>query len=357
MRTVTVDLAGRSYPIYIGRGVARDAARLGGSVCGRQVFVVSNETVAPLYLDDLCAALADRELTTCIVPDGEAQKSLEQFAALLDRMVETRQHRDTTVVALGGGVVGDLAGFVAACYQRGVAFVQVPTTLLAQVDSSVGGKTAVNHPLAKNMIGAFHQPRAVFADPELLSSLSRRQVVAGIAEIIKYGVIADAALFAWLEANIDALLSLDPGALEHAIARSCEIKAEIVARDERESGVRAHLNFGHTFAHAIESAEGYGDWLHGEAVGVGMVLAAELSVLEVGLAARDAARIRTLLERAGLPTVTGEVDVAALLEAMTLDKKVAGGRPRFVLTREIGSAELCDVVPPERVEHVLQAGR
>lgn len=357
MRTVIVDLAGRSYPIYIGPGVATEGTRLADSVHGRQVFVVSNETVAPLYLDAVCSALADREVTTCVVPDGEAFKSLEQFAALLDRMVETRQHRDTTVVALGGGVVGDLAGFVAACYQRGVAFVQVPTTLLAQVDSSVGGKTAVNHRLAKNMIGAFHQPRAVFADPELLATLDRRQVVAGMAEIIKYGVIADAELFVWLEAHIDDLAELDRTALEHAVARSCEIKADIVARDEREAGVRAHLNFGHTFAHAIESVEGYGDWLHGEAVGAGMVLAAELSVLESGLSPDDAARIRRLVARAGLPTAIGNMDVTSLLEAMILDKKVANGRPRFVVTSRIGSAELAEAVSPGRVECVLQAAR
>ncbi len=354
MRTVEVDLGTRTYPIHIGAGVLDDVALVQRQVAGSQVFVVTNDVVAPLYLDRVCRALGNRQVDVHVLPDGEMHKTLDQYATVLDSLLEARHHRTTTVVALGGGVVGDLAGFVAASYQRGVAFLQVPTTLLAQVDSSVGGKTAVNHTAGKNMIGAFHQPCAVLADTRVLATLPERELVAGIAEIIKYGVIADTRLFAWLEDNIDALRARDGAALVHAIARSCEIKAGIVAADERETGVRAHLNFGHTFGHAIEHVQGYGAWLHGEAVGVGMLMAAELSSRQGLLTAADANRIRRLIERAGLPTAIDGMPSGRLLDAMALDKKVHDGQLRFVLTGAIGQAEVRGDVPAATVLTVLQ---
>ena len=285
------------------------------------------------------------------LPDGEAFKTMETASSVLDKLVEARAGRDTTLVALGGGVVGDITGFAAACYMRGVAFIQVPTTLLAQVDSSVGGKTGVNHPQGKNLIGAFHQPRIVLIDTATLGTLSDRELRAGMAEVIKYGAIADKTFFEWLEQNMDALLAKDPDALAHAVQRSCEIKAAVVAEDERESGARAILNFGHTFGHAIEHCQGYGDWLHGEAVAAGMIMAGELG----GLADVDLSRLRALVASAGLPTAPPPSGSKALLEAMRLDKKVQRKQLRFVLLRALGEAYVAPDYDETRLLNILEA--
>jgi 3-dehydroquinate synthase len=295
---------------------------------------VSNETVAPLYYDALAQSLADRDITSINLPDGEAFKTVATMQKILDQLVTTGANRDTTVIALGGGVVGDIAGFAAACYMRGVAFVQVPTTLLAQVDSSVGGKTGVNHEKGKNLIGAFHQPQLVLIDTETLNTLPIRELRAGLAEVIKYGAICDPQFFAWLESNMAALLDKNPEALAYAIQRSCELKAEVVAGDEREAGRRAILNFGHTFGHAIEHCLGYGQWLHGEAVAAGMVMAAEMS----GIPAADLARLRALLEVAGLPVQPPALSSERWIAAMGMDKKVRQKQLRFVLLRALGDA-------------------
>jgi 3-dehydroquinate synthase len=336
VETIVVALGQRSYPIHIGPGLLDRPELYGGAA--RQVLLVTNDVVAPLYLERVQAALGGRELDTLVVPDGEPHKTLATFTAVIDRLIERRFHRDCCLVALGGGVIGDLTGYAAASYQRGVAFVQVPTTLLAQVDSSVGGKTAVNHPRAKNMIGAFHQPIAVLADTSTLRTLPPRERSAGLAEVIKYGIIVDAAFFAWLEEHIDDLQRLDPVALTYAIKRSCEIKAAIVAEDEREHGRRALLNFGHTFGHAVEALGGYGRWLHGEAVAIGMRMAADSSERQGWLDGADAARIRALLERAGLPTSATGLAVEDVLDRMRLDKKAGRKGMRLVLLKAIGEA-------------------
>ncbi|MBK1700039.1 3-dehydroquinate synthase [Thiococcus pfennigii] len=300
-QTIEVALGERSYPIRIGTGLIGDPACYAPYLAGSQVLIVTNETVAPLYLEPVRAALAGRQVEAVVLPDGEQYKTLEVVGRIFDVLLGRRFARDCTLVALGGGVVGDMAGFAAACYQRGVPFIQVPTTLLAQVDSSVGGKTGVNHPLGKNMIGAFHQPRAVIADTATLDTLPDRELAAGLAEVIKYGLIRDAGFFAWLEARMGALRARDPAALAEAIARSCRCKAEIVAADEREAGQRALLNLGHTFGHAIETGAGYGAWLHGEAIAAGMCLAADLSRRLGWLAGADVERIRALIAAADLP--------------------------------------------------------
>lgn len=332
--TITVELGDRSYPIVIGSGLLGGGYDLSRHVAGRQCLVVTNETVAPLYLERLTGSVPGRRVEAIALPDGEAYKTLDSAAAVMDRLVGMRAGRDAIVLALGGGVVGDIAGFAAACYMRGIDFVQVPTTLLAQVDSSVGGKTGVNHAKGKNLIGAFHQPKLVLIDTETLSSLPQRELRAGIAEIIKHGAIADAAFFEWLERNAGALDARDPAALTFAIRRSCEIKATVVADDERERGARALLNFGHTFGHAIENALGYGEWLHGEAVAAGMVMAARLS----GIEAPEVDRLRRVLEAAGLPVSPPDVGHDALRAAMDLDKKASAGKLRFVLLKRIGEA-------------------
>jgi 3-dehydroquinate synthase len=302
VNTLKVELGSRSYPILIGDGLLGQPELLRQHVLARDVLIVSNTTVAPLYLDALSAALRPRRVVEVILPDGESHKTLTTVSRVLDVLVANRFGRDCAVLALGGGVVGDMAGFAAASYQRGVSFVQVPTTLLSQVDSSVGGKTGVNHPGGKNLIGAFHQPILVLADTRTLSSLPPRELRAGLAEVIKYGLICDAAFFEWLETHMDELLAGDPAALAHVIHRSCEIKAEIVGRDEREQGDRALLNLGHTFGHAVESATGYKQWLHGEAIGAGLLMAAAMSC-ECGLmSAEDVLRVRKLIARTGLPT-------------------------------------------------------
>jgi 3-dehydroquinate synthase len=344
-----VELGERSYPIVIGSGLLGGGFDLSACVDGPDCLVVTNETVEPLYLEALTADLTGKQVRAISLPDGEAYKTLETVEDILDTLIAGGANRDTTVIALGGGVVGDIAGFAAACYMRGVDFIQVPTTLLAQVDSSVGGKTGVNHASGKNLIGAFHQPRAVLIDTETLQTLPDRELKAGLAEVIKYGAIVDADFFAWLEANVDALLARDPQALAVAIRRSCELKAEIVAEDERESGRRAILNFGHTFGHAIERCQGYGKWLHGEAVAAGMVMAAQLSSGDIALAER----IGNLLERAGLPTRPPAIDALDLLAAMGMDKKVQQKRLRFVLLRGLGEAFVTSDYDAARLDAVL----
>ena len=337
MNTLKVELGSRSYPILIGDGLLAPDL-FDRHVPGRDVLVVSNTTVAPLYLESVTSALRGRRTVEAILPDGESHKTLANVARLLDVLVTNRFSRDCTVVALGGGVVGDMAGFAAACYQRGVAYVQVPTTLLAQVDSSVGGKTGVNHPGGKNLIGAFHQPQAVIADTGTLKTLPPRELRAGLAEVIKYGLICDAAFFAWLESHMEELLAGAPDALAHVVLRSCEIKAEIVGRDEREQGERALLNLGHTFGHAIESATQYTQWLHGEAIGAGLLMAAAMS-RECGLVrAEDVQRLQRLLARAGLPTRIEGVTPTSARDHMRIDKKVKDGRMRLVLLRAIGDS-------------------
>ncbi len=339
MQTLTVDLADRSYPIHIGPGLLARGDLLRPSLPGRQIMVVTSETVAPLYLERLRGALGDLEPGVVVLPDGERHKTLEVASRIFDALLERRFDRSCTVLALGGGVVGDMAGFAAACYQRGVAYIQVPTTLLAQVDSSVGGKTGVNHPLGKNMIGAFHQPRCVLADTDTLVTLPRRELAAGIAEVIKYGLIRDRAFLEWLEHSLERLVARDAGALTEAIARSCRNKADIVSLDERESGERALLNLGHTFAHAIETGTGYGTWLHGEAVAVGLCMAADLSARLGWLQPRDVERVRDLVGRAGLPVeAPAALEAEEFLRLMAVDKKVQDGRLRLVLLRALGQA-------------------
>ena len=338
METLRVELGSRGYPILIGEGLLGQRTLFEQHVRARDILVVSNTAVAPLYLEALEASLQPRRVVATILPDGESHKTLTNVARVLDVLVANRLGRDCAIVALGGGVVGDMAGFAAATYQRGVDFVQVPTTLLAQVDSSVGGKTGVNHPGGKNLIGAFHQPVAVVADTDTLATLPARELRAGLAEVIKYGLICDAEFFSWLEAHIEELLVGDPIAVARVIRRSCEIKAEIVGRDEREHGDRALLNLGHTFGHAIESATGYREWLHGEAIGAGLVMAACMS-RECGyLGAQDLERVTRLVARAGLPTHVSSVKPDTALEHMRIDKKVQAGRIRLVLLRGIGSA-------------------
>jgi 3-dehydroquinate synthase len=355
MQTLQVSLGERSYPILIGDGLLREPGLLAARIPGRDLLLVSNTTVAPLYAPLLKAALAGRRIVEVVVADGEQHKTLATAARVFDTLIANRLGRDVTVVALGGGVVGDLAGFVAACYQRGVALVQVPTTLVAQVDSSVGGKTAVNHPGGKNLIGAFHQPRCVIADATVLTSLPLRELRAGLAEVIKYGLIWDERFFDWIEAHVEALLARDPEALRLAIYRSCEIKAEIVSRDEREQGERAFLNLGHTFGHAIESATGYVEWLHGEAVGTGLLIAADFSHRLGMLEASVVSRLRALLQRAGLPVQAPHIGAARALDYMRVDKKVQSGRVRLVLLSGLGRSVVTGDYPDDLLAATLAA--
>ncbi|WP_461480501.1 3-dehydroquinate synthase [Porticoccus sp.] len=337
--TLTVDLGERSYPILIGAGLLKTPGLLVPYISGSQVLVVTNETIAPLYLEQLTAALPAHQVDTVILPDGEKYKNLDTLNLIFDRLLEQRHNRTTTLIALGGGVVGDMTGFAAACYQRGVNFIQVPTTLLAQVDSSVGGKTAVNHPKGKNMIGAFYQPQCVIADTTTLDTLPDREYRSGLAEVVKYGLIADADFFNWLELNADALMARQPEALATAVRRSCENKARIVSQDEREGGIRAILNLGHSFGHAIETAQSYCDWLHGEAVAAGMVMAAELSRLLGWLSLADRQRIERLLAKCQLPTwAPDNIDAKTFIALMAVDKKVLDGTLRLVLLKSLGHA-------------------
>jgi 3-dehydroquinate synthase len=357
MQTVRVALAERGYPIHIGAGLLDRADLLVPLLPQRRVAVVTNETVAPLYLDRLVRALggAGVACVPIVLPDGEAHKNWPTLNKVFDALLGERCDRKTAIVALGGGVVGDLAGFAAATYQRGVPFVQVPTTLLAQVDSSVGGKTAINHPLGKNMIGAFHQPLAVLADMDTLATLPPDELRAGLAEVIKHGAIRDAAFFEWLEANLDALLRLDRNALAHAVKRSVEIKAEVVALDERETGPRALLNFGHTFGHAIEAGLGFGAWLHGHAVAAGMVMAADLSARLGSIDRAAAGRLRRLVERAGLPVAGPALGPERYLDLMAVDKKAEAGRIRFILLDRLGAARIVERVPADALRATLTA--
>lgn len=352
---VNIDLAERSYPIIIGSGLLADVALLDRHVAARDVLIVTNETVAPLYLEKLTAALGARKITALVLKDGEQYKTLDSFRTILDALIEARFNRDSAIVALGGGVVGDMSGFAAACYQRGIDYVQVPTTLLAQVDSSVGGKTAVNHPKAKNMIGAFYQPRAVIADIGTLATLPIREFRAGLAEVVKYGFIYDVEFLQWLEHNADALNASKHDALLHAVKRSCEIKAIIVGSDEREQGLRAILNLGHTFGHAIETATNYTEWLHGEAVAAGMVMAADLSQRLGWIAKSDVARVVALLKRFGLPTAPPRIGAARALDLMGMDKKVLQGKLRLVLLRHLGQADVVSDFSHDALRATLHA--
>lgn len=358
MKTIDVELGERAYPIHIGDGLLLRGDLASPHIVGEQVMVVTNETVAPLYLDALMSALGDFDCHSLVLPDGESFKNIEVLNSIFDALLERRFARDATLVALGGGVVGDITGFAAACYQRGIAYLQAPTTLLAQVDSSVGGKTAINHRLGKNMIGAFHQPSCVLADTATLQSLPPREFRAGLAEVIKYGLIRDPVFLEWIENNIGAVLDLEPEALAFIIERSCRNKAEVVSEDERESGQRALLNFGHTFGHAIETGLGYGSWLHGEAVAAGMCLAASLSARLGWISDEDARRAEGLLRRSGLPTRLPEsLDGSRMLELMAVDKKVRSGRTRLVLLKALGQAVISDDFDFDALRDTLAAGR
>ena len=354
MRQLSVDLGERSYPIYVGENLFR-TVDLQSLIKGKQVMIVTNETIAPLYLDELKRQLPELQVDEVILPDGESFKTLEHLNSIFDALLRMRHNRTTTLIALGGGVVGDMTGFAAASYQRGVDFIQIPTTLLSQVDSSVGGKTGVNHPLGKNMIGAFYQPKAVLADTSILRSLPPRELAAGLAEVIKYGLIYDESFLQWIEANIDALNDLDPSALAEAIFRSCQIKAEVVAQDEREGGIRAILNLGHTFGHAIETEQGYGTWLHGEAVGAGTQMDAELSHRIGWLSDSDLDRVRAILKAAHLPTEPpANMTPQRFLELMSVDKKVLDGRIRLVLLKQLGEAVVTDSFEPGLLQATLE---
>lgn len=356
MQVLTVNLDDRSYPIYIGEQLLSQPELLSKHIRGRQVCVVTNETVAPLYLDPLCKLLGNYQVDSVILPDGESHKTLEVWGMIFDKLLDARHNRTTTLIALGGGVVGDMTGFAAACYQRGVDFIQIPTTLLSMVDSSVGGKTGVNHPLGKNMIGAFYQPQCVLADMSLLTTLPPRELSAGIAEIIKYGLISDYDFFVWLENNIDALLASNMTALAYAVKRSCENKADVVAQDEREGGLRAILNLGHTFGHAIETAQGYGNWLHGEAVAAGMVMAADLSWRRGAISQQELVRIIQLLQRANLPVkAPADMSPSQFMELMGVDKKVLDGRLRLVLLESMGKAIITSDIDAQMLQATFDA--
>jgi 3-dehydroquinate synthase len=357
VRTLTVALAERSYPIHVGTDLLARVGDMLPPTRSARAVIITNPTIAAHHLEALHGGLSRAGLShdTVIVPDGESHKDWATLYSIHSRLLELGAERSTLLFALGGGVVGDLAGFAAATYQRGMPLVQLPTTLLAQVDSSVGGKTAVNHPLGKNMIGAFYQPTAVIIDTATLATLPGREFAAGVAEVVKYGAACDAGLFAWLESALERLLARDVDAVAHAIFESCRIKAAIVAADERESGVRALLNFGHTFGHAIEAGAGYGSWLHGEAVAAGMVLAAELSVRAAGLPRADSERIRALLDRASLPTRPPALGAERYLELMRRDKKVEDGRLRFVILEALGRAALRADIPTDEIAAVLAA--
>ena len=357
MDTVEVALAGRAYSIHIGQGLLARTDLLLAQLRQPKVAIVSNTTVAALYLESLTQRLQDAgvEVAQVVLPDGERYKDWQTLNSIFDVLLERRCERSTTLIALGGGVVGDMTGFAAACYQRGMPFIQLPTTLLAQVDSSVGGKTAINHPLGKNMIGAFHQPRLVLADTDTLASLPERELRAGLAEVIKIGLIRDLPFLAWLEANLERVLARDPQALAYAILRSCANKAEVVVADEHENGERALLNLGHTFGHAIETGLGYGEWLHGEAVAAGTMMAAEVSQRMGAISTADVERVESLLLRAGLPVVGPALGAERYLELMRHDKKVLAGRLRLVLFKRIGEAVVSDGAGEDAIVAAIEA--
>jgi 3-dehydroquinate synthase len=353
VQTLQVDVGHARYPIVIGSGLMANREVLDAQIRGRDLMIVTNTTVARLYLAKLTHSLATRRLAECILPDGEQHKTLQAAGWVFDALVGKKMNRDSTVLALGGGVVGDIAGFTAACYQRGIGYVQMPTTLLAQVDSSVGGKTGVNHSGGKNLIGAFYQPQSVIADTDTLATLPDRELRAGLAEVIKYGCVWDPLLFDWLDNNMHKLLERNVDALTYSIARSCEIKATVVAKDEREQNLRAILNFGHTFGHAIEAATGYETYLHGEAVGLGMLMAMDLShrlgMIDGGIKGR----VRDILGKAGLPTVAPRIGAARALELMQMDKKVLAGAMRLVLLEKLGRAIVTADYPQGALEATL----
>lgn len=351
MNVLNVSLDERSYPIFIGCSLRNSADSLMSYIKGDQVLVVSNETIAPLYLENLLKNIDVAKLDTLVLPDGEQYKTMETLNTIFDALLAERHDRSTTLIALGGGVVGDITGFAAACYQRGVNFIQIPTTLLAQVDSSVGGKTAVNHILGKNMIGAFHQPQCVLIDISTLQSLPEREYRAGLAEVIKYGLITDLEFFVWLEKNMSRLLTREDDAVLYAVELSCRLKAHVVSTDERESGLRAILNLGHTFGHAIETHEGYGKWLHGEAVAAGMCMASDLSKRLGWISDADHERVIALIAKAGLPTAPPEMTTEQFLTLMAVDKKALGGQVRLVLLERLGQA----VVSADYGEKLLAA--
>lgn len=355
MKTLTVALGDRSYPIYIGENLLTQAELLTRYIKSKQVAIVTNETVAPLYLQKVLSNLSNYQVEAIVLPDGEKFKTLDSLTKIFDHLLAKKFSRNATLIALGGGVIGDMGGFAAACYQRGIAFIQIPTTLLAQVDSSVGGKTGVNHPLGKNMIGAFYQPQAVLADVNVLDTLADRELSAGLSEVIKYGLIRDLIFFEWLENNIEALLNRDKTALTYAIEQSCLMKAQVVSEDEHEGGVRATLNLGHTFGHAIETGIGYGSYLHGEAVAIGTCLAADLSQRKGFLTGNEVARIIELFKRANLPIKTPtELSAAQFVELMAVDKKNVDGDIRVILLEKIGKATLPMAIDSSSLMQTLQ---
>lgn len=353
--SITVTYPQGSYPIYIGENLLKEDHLIREHLSSDRALIVTNETVSKIYLAALKKALEGITLDVCILPDGEEHKNLQSFKQIIDALASNQHHRDTTVIALGGGVVGDMTGFAAASYHRGVAFIQIPTTLLAQVDSSIGGKTGINHPMGKNLIGAFHQPKAVFIDIETLHTLPDREFKAGLAEIIKAALIKNADFFAWLVDNIDALMARNQEALSIAIQRACSIKANIVAEDEKEMGVRALLNFGHTFGHAIENALNYGVWLHGEAVAMGMVMACELSVRVSWLDKNSAEQVTELLEKIGLPTeLPPKIKAQELETLLGSDKKILQNKMRFVLLKGIGHGVITNEITATMLRELLQ---
>ncbi len=354
METLTVTCQSSVYPIYIDSNVFSKIKRLTDVIRSRQVMIVTNDTVAPLYLAKLQSLLLDYQCDVTILPDGEQHKTLENLAKIFDKLIECKHHRDTTLIALGGGVIGDMTGFAASCYQRGVHFLQVPTTLLAQVDASVGGKTAVNFAGHKNIVGAFYQPQAVFIDLDMLKTLDKRHLRAGLAEVVKVAMLKDDLFFHWIRLHSDELLSLAPEALLHAVSRSCQIKAEIVNADEKEQGIRALLNLGHTFAHGIESVTQYREYLHGEAVSIGMVLAGKLACQEGFLAENDLKQLIDLLEKLELPTkLNNKLDPLAIYSAMLMDKKIINEKVRLILPTKIGNAEIFEDIQKDSILKIL----
>lgn len=354
MAILNVELGSRSYPIYIDSGLINSTDLLSNYIHSKRVCIITNNIVAPLYLEAFKDKLTDFMVDQVILPDGEAEKSLANFDVIMSHLLTHEHGRDTTLIALGGGVIGDITGFAAACYQRGVDFIQIPTTLLSQVDSSVGGKTAVNHPLGKNMVGAFYQPKAVFIDIDSLITLPTREFNAGMAEVIKYGILGDKDFFVWLENNIDAIKSGDKSILAVMIEKCCQCKADIVAQDEKESGIRALLNLGHTFGHAIEAEQGYGNWLHGEAVATGMVLAAKLAVAMNLLEVSELRRIEAIILAFDLPVIAPtNMGLAEFIRHMRRDKKNIAGKLRFIIPTEIGKSEMRDDVTQETLQAIL----
>ena len=355
MKKINIQFDERSYPIYIGEGLISNYELISQHILGKKVAIITNETVADIYLKTLMDTVSPhKELISIILPDGESYKSKDSLDSIYAQLLENKADREITLIALGGGVIGDITGFAAATYMRGVNFIQIPTTLLSQVDSSVGGKTGINHPLGKNMIGAFYQPKCVISDMDVMKTLPSRELSAGLAEVIKYGLIRDNKFFEWLESHIQYLMEMNPKYLIEAVQRSCENKAAVVEADEFESGIRAILNLGHTFGHAIEVAQGYGNWLHGEAVGAGMVMAAKLSQSMGWLADKDVGRIVALIKKAGLPTEPPKISVKKYMELMMLDKKTKDGQINLVLQKSIGDAVLTNQYDPKKLHQILE---